>query len=450
MLNGQPAGPEALVRGGDFLAVLPGRNLREPVATRVRLTPARVIGSSHRSALTGGDTPFVGLRREERGRFSGKLGVTEVTQVAVVAGSPAASRRKLLALTFDDGPSPSYTPQILAILAKYRARATFFQLGVCAAGHPELTRAVAAAGHELAVHSWSHPYLTKLSAEAVTADSKRCVALFHRLVGPGLVVRWERPPYGATNAQVRSAIEAAGLRQILWNLDTNDWRKPGAAVIAQRVLSGARHGAVVLMHDGGGNREGTVEALRQVVPALQARGYELVTLSELMDSFSPFTGEAYYTLAGEKYHVKPVEPDPVVQIDGAPVTLTTPVLECRGQLLIPAVPTFERLGTACVYDTATQSLLLAAPTGSYRLPLDSLRLEKNGRELSLSLPTLLYRDRAYVPLWALANITGASALWDSEKNLLRLLSPGACPAGAGPQAPAARWLLPNGLGLFSA
>ncbi len=435
--NGQQVTPDSVVRGGDCLTVLPGRDVREPLVTRVRLLDPVLRGAAERRAAAGG-VPYVGLRRVERGRFSGKLAQVETAQVAPLVGS-SAERRRLIALTFDDGPSPSYTPPLLALLEQYSVRATFFQLGVCAVGHPDLVRAVAAAGHEIAVHSWGHPQYPRMSSAQVTEDLRRCLNLFRTLV-PDAAIRWMRPPYGATNASVKAAIESVGLKQILWNVDTNDWRRPGGSVIYQRIMAGAHHGAVVLMHDGGGPREGTLEGVRQAIPALLARGYELVTLSELMSAVTPFSGEAIYTLAGESFRVVPV-PAAVTHLDGAPVTYDTPLLQCRGQLLVPAVPTFARLGTSCHYDTPTQSLLLVAPTGSYRVRLDSLRLEKNGEEVRLSLPALLYRDRAYLPLWALMNITGGQALWDAENMRLWLYSPGAPTNEAGPPATAlAQWV----------
>ena len=446
MCNGEQVGPDQVVRGGDCLTVLPGRDVREPVDSKVRLLSPVLRGSAERRAAGLRGTEYHGLRRVETGRFSGKVALTEVAQVApLVAEEPA--QRKLIALTFDDGPSPSYTPSILAILRKHGAKATFFQLGVCAVGHQDLVRAVVADGHEIAAHSWGHPQYTKLSGARVQDDLRRCLSLFHKIAGPDLPISWMRPPYGATNASVKAAIQAVGLKQILWNVDTNDWRKPGSSVIYQRIMAGARHGAVVLMHDGGGAREGTVEAVRQAVPALLARGYGLVTLSELMDNVAPFSGDAIYTIAGETFRVKPIVAGTVL-VDGVPVTYEGPLLECSGQVLVPAVPTLARLGTTCQYDAPTQSLLLAAPSGVYRVRLDSRRLEKNGREVALSLPALLYRDHAYLPLWAMMNITGGQALWDAAKQRLWLYSPGTPLTGPGPDTGSpAEWVIGGPLGV---
>ncbi len=432
MRNGQSASPGEVIRGGDCLTVVPRRHIQEPVDTKVRLLSPVLRGADARRAAAVADPPAVGLRRVERGHFSGKLALVETAEAAPLVASGSA-QRKLIALTFDDGPSPSYTPSILAILKQHAARATFFQLGVCAVGHQDLVRAVVAGGHEIAVHSWKHPQLTKLSSAQVQDDLRRCIDLFHKIAGPDLPIHWMRPPYGATNASVKASIEAVGLKQILWNVDPNDWKRPGASVIYQRIMNGARDGAVVLMHDGGGPREGTVEAVRRAVPALIAKGYELVTLSEMMDNASPFSGEVIYTIAGESYHVAPIL-GAAVNIDGAAVDYDLPLLQCRGQVLVPAVPTFARLGTTCQYDAPTQSLLLTSPSGNYRVRLGSLRLEKNGQEVQLSLPALLYRDRAYVPLWAVMNMTGGQVLWDAPGKALWLYSPGVPTNQAGPPA----------------
>jgi hypothetical protein len=257
---------------------------------------------------------------------------------------------------------------------------------------------------------------------------------------PGIVLRWMRPPYGSTNARVKAVIESVGLRQILWGPDTEDWKRPGEDVIYSRIMNGAHNGAVILCHDAGGPREGTVGAVRRAVPELVARGFDLVTVSELMNNVSPFSGAVDYTLSGETYHVTPVA-GVAVRVDGAPVSYSSPLLQCRGQLLVPAVPTFSRLGMTCQYDGRTQSLLLTGPAGDCRIRLDSRRMEKNGAESELYLPALLYRDHAYVPLWTIMNLSTGRAAWEAQKKSLWLYSPGAALTGSGPPgALGAHWV----------
>ncbi|MGZ0151534.1 polysaccharide deacetylase family protein [Kribbella sp. WER1] len=173
-----------------------------------------------------------------------------------------ASGKKVLFLTFDDGPDPTWTPQVLATLAKYGAHATFFELGEMQSEHPGLRDQVLAAGNAIGSHSISHPQLTKLSA-----------AGRHHQIFDGPHSTCFRPPYGATNAKVRADIKAAGMVQVLWDVDPRDWARPGTSVIAHNILTHAKSGRIVLMHDGGGNRAQTVAALEQVLPVLKAQGY---------------------------------------------------------------------------------------------------------------------------------------------------------------------------------
>ncbi|MFF0345150.1 polysaccharide deacetylase family protein [Kribbella sp. NPDC004875] len=178
------------------------------------------------------------------------------------------ARGRVVYLTFDDGPDARWTPEVLAVLAKHGAHGTFFMLEQNASTHPELVQAVRAAGNSVGNHSISHPQLTKLSP-----------AQLHRQVANGIVSKCFRPPYGATNARVKAEIKRDGMQQVLWDVDTNDWKKPGSATIARRVLAGAHPGAIILMHDGGGNRAQTVAALDQALTGLAARGYGFATLS---------------------------------------------------------------------------------------------------------------------------------------------------------------------------
>ena len=174
-------------------------------------------------------------------------------------------------LTFDDGPTPAYTPPILALLARYQARATFFVIGRNAAAYPELVRQEHAAGHGVGNHTWNHRRLTDLEGGRLEAEVDATSAVIGRATGAP--VRCLRPPYATVDAASADRARARGLRLVLWDVDSNDWRRPGAAAIAGRVLGRVRSGDVVLMHDGGGNRDQTVAALQQVLASLSARGF---------------------------------------------------------------------------------------------------------------------------------------------------------------------------------
>ncbi len=182
--------------------------------------------------------------------------------------TPPVAGTKVVYFTFDDGPDPAWTPQILDILARNNAKATFFELGQMANSHPELHDAVLAAGHAIGSHSYSHPQLTKVSA------AKR-----HREITGGPQSKCFRPPYGAENAQVKADIKAAGMRPVLWDVDSLDWTKPGTDAIVANVLKTVHSGSIVLMHDAGGNRSETVAALDRLLPILAAKGYTFAALN---------------------------------------------------------------------------------------------------------------------------------------------------------------------------
>lgn len=172
-------------------------------------------------------------------------------------------------LTFDDGPGGTYTDAILDVLAENDAKATFFMLGQNAQRDPARVNAVLDAGHTLGNHTWSHPDMTTLTRAQMDEQIGRAQTL---LEGFGTEVNCFRPPYGATNTTVNQAITAAGLQRQMWNEDTKDWSRPGVQAIVN-VLLGATPGDVVLMHDGGGDRSQTVEALEIALPQLAAKGY---------------------------------------------------------------------------------------------------------------------------------------------------------------------------------
>lgn len=170
-------------------------------------------------------------------------------------------------VTFDDGPSP-YTPSILSILDRTGSTATFFHLGVNEGGFPHADARIRAQGSKVANHTYDHPDLTT-----------RTAAQLKWQITHGPKAKCFRPPYGATDAAVRKAISHAGLRQVLWDVDTLDWTKPGVTTLAKTGrLKSISNGSIVLMHDGGGDRTQTVAALPRVIADLQARGYKIRAL----------------------------------------------------------------------------------------------------------------------------------------------------------------------------
>jgi peptidoglycan-N-acetylglucosamine deacetylase len=180
------------------------------------------------------------------------------------------SRPKRIALTFDDGPS-SYTPKILSILEQHHAKGTFFEIGAQVSGE---SRAVLKAGEELANHSYHHESYPSRASMAATTSAIRRAAGFE----PCLF----RPPGGAYNSRVVRDARKLGMTTVIWTVDPRDWSRPGAGAIYSRVVGAARPGAIVLMHDGGGDRSQTVAALPRIIKKLHRRGYHLVTVSKLL------------------------------------------------------------------------------------------------------------------------------------------------------------------------
>lgn len=209
----------------------------------------------------------------------GALAVALAAGAAVAlpaAPAEAAGGGKVVYLTFDDGPSPAYTPKVLVTLARYGVRATFFEIGQNVAAHPSLTAEVARQGHSVQNHSWSHPDLRRLSGSAL--DSQMSATDRAIRARTGRTPTCLRPPYGAVNATVRSHAAALGKQVVLWSVDPADWSRPGTAAIRSRVLNSVRPGSVILLHDGGGDRSQTVAALPAVISTLKARGYGFATL----------------------------------------------------------------------------------------------------------------------------------------------------------------------------
>ncbi|TMC41140.1 MAG: polysaccharide deacetylase family protein [Chloroflexi bacterium] len=185
-----------------------------------------------------------------------------------------------IALTFDDGPNPYYTPQVLAVLQRYGVKATFFCIGRQVASYPDLVKQEYADGNLVGNHSWSHPNLALLSSDEIDSQINLTSNVIQQVIGvrPTLF----RPPYGVVNARVLSKANLLGLTTIIWSDEARDWTTPGTSVIVSRILSLAGDGAIILMHDGGGDRSQTVAALPTIITTLRLRGYQFVTLQQML------------------------------------------------------------------------------------------------------------------------------------------------------------------------
>jgi peptidoglycan-N-acetylglucosamine deacetylase len=174
-----------------------------------------------------------------------------------------------IALTFDDGPDPRWTPQVLDLLRKYHIHATFCLIGVQVPDHAALVRRIAAEGHALCDHTWTHDEkLRTRPAAVITGEITRTAAAI-RAAG-GVAPRYFRAPAGNWSPALIATAGSLGLRPLGWSVDPRDWSKPGTGHILSVLHADARPGTVVLLHDGGGDRSETVAALRQVLPDLVA------------------------------------------------------------------------------------------------------------------------------------------------------------------------------------
>jgi peptidoglycan-N-acetylglucosamine deacetylase len=190
-----------------------------------------------------------------------------------------------IAMTFDDGPHQTLTPKLLDLLAQKKIKVTFFVLGENVERYPEILKRAVAEGHEIGNHSWSHPNLAKLSQEKVRDQLKRTDDLIRQTIGfrPKIM----RPPYGSLTSKQRQWVhEEFGYNVILWEVDPLDWKEPGRAVVARRIISQTKPGFIILSHD---IHAQTIDAMPEVFDALLAKGFKFVTVSELLALAKPAT-----------------------------------------------------------------------------------------------------------------------------------------------------------------
>jgi len=198
-----------------------------------------------------------------------------------------------VALTFDDGPDPCYTPQVLAVLQQYGVKATFFCTGQHVAVYPDLVKEEHAAGHVIGNHSWSHPVLAVLPADGILSQLTRTSDTIQQVIGARPL--FFRPPYGAFRSQVLTQVNQLGMTTVLWDVRATDWAKPGVGVIRDRILERTGNGAIILLHDGGGDRSETVAALPAIIEGLQHRGFEFVTLQQMVDDLNSVSKNVWGT-----------------------------------------------------------------------------------------------------------------------------------------------------------
>jgi peptidoglycan-N-acetylglucosamine deacetylase len=207
----------------------------------------------------------------------------------------AGSQHRELALTFDDGPGP-YTMDVVRELERLHVPATFFEVGLLERYFHAATAAIVARGYPIGDHTFAHAPMSELSRKLQQAQLLEQTEAIGDYGAP--FPRMFRPPYGLWNSTTLSLLHKYRMLMILWSVDTDDYEMPGVNVIVHRALSGAKPGAIILLHDAGGNRAETVAALPIIVKRLRARGYKLVTVPRLLlDNPAPEDQKVAY-LAG--------------------------------------------------------------------------------------------------------------------------------------------------------
>lgn len=181
---------------------------------------------------------------------------------------------KMVALTFDDGPDPKTTPQALDILKKYGAKATFFMVGQNIAGNEAIVKRVHNEGHQIGIHTWDHPVLTKLPLESAQKEILDTQTAINNVIGIKPTIT--RPPYGAINATIQNSVDQSF---IMWNVDSLDWKTRNTKAIMQEIAK-TQPGSIILMHD---IHQTSIDALPSVLEYLKSNGYTLVTVDELLE-----------------------------------------------------------------------------------------------------------------------------------------------------------------------
>lgn len=272
------------VTDGSTITVSNGSDVTEPHTTKT-------VTIAHGTDVhdLGGVIQYVsrrgsdGLKEEWTGHLSGQTVTHHIikqpinTQVTALTPRPAG--KKVIALTFDDGPS-QYSDAILDILKQQHVKATFFDLGAQSVQYAKVEQRMVKEGHQVASHTTTHQYLPGLSTTELRNEITRSFTALNRT--SGVKTRVMRAPYGAFTAQDWQRSGDLIDMNVLWDIDTLDWKMPGADAIRKTLVSNAHNGAIALMHDGGGDRSQDIAALPGIISDLKKQGYQFVTVDQLI------------------------------------------------------------------------------------------------------------------------------------------------------------------------
>lgn len=289
-LNGEPiSDPNTPVHKGDSVQIGNGSDKMEDydVETIEKKPKQKMLGEGAIHVYIPGET---GQVEKRTGKVSGKTAkevVKKATDNIYFQYNANPGDEKVVALTFDDGPWPT-TEELLKVLKDNDAKATFFTIGRQIADQPKTMKKMAEAGHQIATHSWDHADsgggngvdMTRQNAETQIEEVQKGQQAIADATGQEASKAF-RSPGGNFHDDIIWTLQPYITSEIGWNIDTEDWRTPGAEAIAERIM-GAKSGDIILMHDGGGSRDQTIEALKVALPYLREKGFKFVTIDELL------------------------------------------------------------------------------------------------------------------------------------------------------------------------
>lgn len=279
---------EYRIKGGEQITMTDGGDRTEDYDVEYRETQPKLVFEGNMGSVSFiKQWGKVGKQEIRHGRQSGETAdgewVDELKDCIVMTKNlTPANGEKLVAITFDDGPAATYTETYLDILAEHNAKATFFNLSPNQTEYPEIVQKLAASGNQIMSHTNQHLQLSTLGKDELLSEINTAHTTIQEVSGVDTTII--RPPYGDFNNNCWLLSGGAISATVIWNQDTLDWQLPGSDAIVANALANVQPGSIILMHDGGGDRSQDIEALPQIIESLQADGYKLVTVSELMAS----------------------------------------------------------------------------------------------------------------------------------------------------------------------
>lgn len=265
----------------------PATATTQPTATSTPKPTPAIVGDGV-APPSGGDTtpPYTGPIAGGQGCPSGQA-PRPVGWAIHSASDYHAPRANVVALTFDDGPTPAYTPAILSYLERTHTPATFFVLGQYAKAYPWLIQREAADGFTIGIHTWNHPNMLTLSPSQRAWQLAATAQQLHADLGASVCLWLWRPPYGGFDSTIVAQAGTFGLTTVVWNDDPADWSQPGTMTIVNRVLANVHPGSIILLHDGPAGRAQTLAALPYILDGLHKRGLTPVSLPQLLLGYQP-------------------------------------------------------------------------------------------------------------------------------------------------------------------